>query len=387
MTFTCDTCGASFSRKFNLKRHQTNRCKNTVVMNTSSNDAADAGKAKAKDSQWSNLINDIINKKPESGDAMIQPLKSSAMSYTTKNGFDTSLSKKEPVEEILTGCETAKSLNISSTESEESSEDESTTEHPLVKKRKLMSTDDDGILMKAAEEHNVTADDNLNQENENIDRKQEGKDENDENDDGCDDDLDDSDGNVIEEGEGGSVNDDESDNFDSKNMSEGELKARLYRQVNNMKVFELNLDADEGLTNIDLLKYIDVLKVPKFRGVFMRDELPQRVNTVECGIVNLSIHEHLGTHWVCYAKIHQNRIYFDSFGRKTPLEIQKYLKTAEEFRNNIPAIEASTDIVQRPKTKICGHLCLFVLTSLMREHLSFQHVMDQLTYGHSQYYW
>ena len=119
----------------------------------------------------------------------------------------------------------------------------------------------------------------------------------------------------------------------------------------------------------------------------MRDELPEQVNAVECGIVNLSTYQHLGTHWVCYIKIHHNRFYFDSFGRKTPLEIQKYLKTAKEFRNNLPAIWTSTDVVQTPKTEICGHLCLFFLTSLMREHLSFQHVIDQLIYGHSHYYW
>ena len=152
-------------------------------------------------------------------------------------------------------------------------------------------------------------------------------------------------------------------------------------------MYELNLDADEGLTTINLLKYIDVLKVPKFRGVFMRDELPEGPNPVECGIVNLSTHEQMGTHWVCYARIHNTRIYFDSVGRKTPLEIQYYLKTAEEFMNNTPVIERNVDVVQRPNTKICGHLCLSVLTSLMREHLSFQNVMDQLTYGHSQYYW
>ena len=184
MSFTCDTCGALFSRKFNLKRHQTSRCESIVVINTK-DDAADAVKAKGKDSQWPSFINDIINKKSESGDAMIQPLKSLPMSYAVKKSFDTSLSKKEPVEEILTGCETEKSLNIFSTESEKSSEDESITEHPLVKKRKLMSTDDAGTLMKAEEEeHNDTADDNLNPENENIDPKQEGKDEYDENEDG-----------------------------------------------------------------------------------------------------------------------------------------------------------------------------------------------------------
>ena len=77
----------------------------------------------------------------------------------------------------------------------------------------------------------------------------------------------------------------------------------------------------------------------------------------------------------------------DSFGRKAPLEIQKYMKTAEEFRNNAPVIETSSNIVQRVDTKVCGHLCLFVLTSLMREHLSFQQVVHQLNYGYSQYYW
>ena len=79
------------------------------------------------------------------------------------------------------------------------------------------------------------------------------------------------------------------------------LEDRLYRNGNNMKVYGLDLDADRGLTNVEILEFIDLLKVPKFRGVFMRDELPESVNTVECGIVNLSPHEQLGTHWVCYA--------------------------------------------------------------------------------------
>ena len=342
------------------------------MIETASNEATGAAKESShqrpKDSQWSSLINDILNKKSETGDATIQPLTSWPMSCTAKKIFDTSLSKKEPVEETLTK------------ESEESNEDESITEHPLVKKRKLISKDDgtlmkaeesndtadnninqenddplmkkrklistdDGTLMKA-EESNDTADNNINQENDDIDRKQEGNNENDKNEDGSDDDSDDSDGNVLEREEGGSTDDDENDNNDNENISESGLKARLYRSGNNMKVYELNLDADEGLNNIDILKYIDVLKVPKFRGVFMRDELPERSNPVECGIVNLSAHKHLGTHWVSYAKIHNTCIYFDSFGRKTPLEIQKYLKTAKEFRNNIPVIERNTDIVQ-----------------------------------------
>ena len=69
--------------------------------------------------------------------------------------------------------------------------------------------------------------------------------------------------------------------MDNENVSVKELKDRLYRRINNMKVYELDLDADKALNNVDLLEYIDLLKVPKFKGVFMRDELPERINPVE----------------------------------------------------------------------------------------------------------
>ena len=80
-------------------------------------------------------------------------------------------------------------------------------------------------------------------------------------------------------------------------------------------------------------------------------------------------------------------MYFDSFGRKTPMEIQKYLKTEKEFQNNIPVIQNSSNIVQRLDTTVCGHLCIFVLTSLLREHVPFQKVIDELNYGFPEHYW
>ena len=154
-----------------------------------------------------------------------------------------------------------------------------------------------------------------------------------------------------------------------------------------MKVYELDIPSDKGLTNFDLVRYIKILKIPNFRGVFMCDELSSRVKTLECGIMNFNNHTQLGSHWVCYVKDHKTRIYFDSFGQITPLEMQKYLKTDYEFRNGTPVIERNTDIVQKPNTRVCGHLCLFVLTSLMREHLSYQQVLDQLNDGYLQNYW
>ena len=146
-----------------------------------------------------------------------------------------------------------------------------------------------------------------------------------------------------------------------------------------MKVYELDIPSDTALTNFDLIRYINILKVPYFRGVFMKDELPKRIKPLECGIMNFNTHDQFGSHWVCYIKDYENtRIYFDSFGQITPIEMQKYLKTKSEFRNNIPVIQRNTDIVQRPNTHVCGHLCLFVLTSLMREHLTYQQVLDKL---------
>ena len=148
-----------------------------------------------------------------------------------------------------------------------------------------------------------------------------------------------------------------------------------------MNVYEVDIPNEKVLTNFDILKYVDILKIPRFRGVFMRDELPRKIKSQECGIMNFNTHEQIGSHWVCYVKTHSTRIYFDSFGQITPLEIQKYLKTKNEFKNNTPVIERNTDIVQKPNTSVCGHLCLLVLTSLMREHLSYQEVLNRLNDG------
>ena len=69
-----------------------------------------------------------------------------------------------------------------------------------------------------------------------------------------------------------------------------------------MKVYELDIPSDTALTNFDLIRYINILKVPYFRGVFMKDELPKRIKPLECGIMNFNTHDQFGFHWVCYVK-------------------------------------------------------------------------------------
>ena len=132
-----------------------------------------------------------------------------------------------------------------------------------------------------------------------------------------------------------------------------------------------------GLSNFDLLELIKYLKVPNFRGVFMRDTLPDTPHDKECGVVNFNKSSEPGSHWVAYYKDGGKRIYFDSFGQVAPTEIQKYLKSEEEFRNNKPVIQHNTDIVQKVNTKICGQLCVYVLDSLSKG-ANFQDIINYL---------
>ena len=155
-----------------------------------------------------------------------------------------------------------------------------------------------------------------------------------------------------------------------------------------MNVYGLHISDNRGLTNVDLYRYVRELKIDNFRGVFMRNTLPKIAHQTECGIVNFNTSEQAGSHWVCYFKDGVNeRIYFDSFGQATLDEVQKYLKTKKEYETGKAVIQRNTDIIQRVNTHVCGHLCLFVLTSLMREHLSFQEVLNQLNDGYTQGDW
>ena len=70
----------------------------------------------------------------------------------------------------------------------------------------------------------------------------------------------------------------------------------------------------EPLTNYEITKLAKELKIKNFRGVFMRDTLPGKVNDVECGVVNVDNSRNNGTQWVCYHKNNEKCYYFDSFG-------------------------------------------------------------------------
>ena len=142
-----------------------------------------------------------------------------------------------------------------------------------------------------------------------------------------------------------------------------------------MEIYGINIP-DKPLNNFEIIEYVQQLHIPNFRGVFMRDTLPSIPHKDECGIVNLNTSKESGSHWVCYYKKGTYRVYFDSFGQITPIEIQNYLKKEKE--KGLPVINRNTDIVQTFNTYICGHLCLFTLKALTSGY-TFQQVLNGYT--------
>ena len=139
--------------------------------------------------------------------------------------------------------------------------------------------------------------------------------------------------------------------------------------------------SEKTLTNLELLQYVQKLKIPHFRGVFMRDVLPKTVRKIECGIMNLNTSSQKGLHWVCWYKSHKKRIYFDSFGQHVRYELERYLKTPQEFKNKKLVLERNVQGVQYINTSECGTLCLFVLQRLC-SHTSYDKILYKL---HNRY--
>src|SRR5204862_6408581 len=79
-------------------------------------------------------------------------------------------------------------------------------------------------------------------------------------------------------------------------------------------------------TNYELIDYAKKLKIRYFRGYYMNDELPKKIKTNECAIVNLQDSDEPGSHHVCYFKKGKLKYYFDSYGLDPTNEVLKYLK-------------------------------------------------------------
>ena len=83
-------------------------------------------------------------------------------------------------------------------------------------------------------------------------------------------------------------------------------------------------------SNIDMLQWVKQLGVKYFRGIYSRDNLPQKIHKLETGIINLDDSMGGGSHWICYRNVDKQYCeYFDPFGLIMPNEI-KHLKTSDK---------------------------------------------------------
>ena len=125
---------------------------------------------------------------------------------------------------------------------------------------------------------------------------------------------------------------------------------------------------NKPLSNFELINTAKKLKIPNFRGVFLRNVLPMKSWKKECGILNLDDTSGTGTHWVAWYKDGNEKFYFDSYGLPPPSELIKYLQS--------PLLYNSEQI--QPKGQvICGHLCLYVLQQ-MSARKNLQEIINEL---------
>ena len=166
----------------------------------------------------------------------------------------------------------------------------------------------------------------------------------------------------------------------------------------------------------ELINILNKLNIDNFRGVFLiNSQFPDRVRDTECGVINKSNRSHtrnsikadhvrssteightrssakightrsstkigharssgkLG-HWVCYFKNGDKKFYFDSFGKKPPIKLVRYLGDNVIY-NKIR--------VQNYNQDNCGQLCITVLKLFSDGH-TFLEILNLIN---NEYLW
>ena len=125
----------------------------------------------------------------------------------------------------------------------------------------------------------------------------------------------------------------------------------------------------EPLSNFQIIEKCQELKINKFKGVFMRDELSRmRPESDKCMVNNTDHSSNEGTHWTCLFITMGVSYYFDPYGFEPTLEVIKYCKGPRYY---------SSFQIQKMNEVICGHYCIYVLYRLSNGY-DFYDVCDEL---------
>ena len=93
---------------------------------------------------------------------------------------------------------------------------------------------------------------------------------------------------------------------------------------------------NKPLSNFELIDWVKKLKIKHFRGIYSRDNLPQKMKKDEVGIINLDSQ-------------------IDSFGLIMPKEIMQFMSTSGK------RLMYSGDEIQERDSVLCGYWCLYYL--------------------------
>jgi hypothetical protein len=121
------------------------------------------------------------------------------------------------------------------------------------------------------------------------------------------------------------------------------------------------MNKDNSLTNFQL---IDILKKYniKINGIYMKDELPDKLS-IGFYICNLqSSYQGNGSHWTALYYNPKLSVYFDSYGFIPPLEIEQKIK---------PYVYNNKDI-QNYQSSSCGYFCVAFIKYMYKSTNIFQ---------------
>ena len=93
-----------------------------------------------------------------------------------------------------------------------------------------------------------------------------------------------------------------------------------YKEIPTILVDSISLP-NKPLSNLEIIDAAKMLSVNGFRGVFLRDTLPEKAKLNECGILNLDSSSGDGTHWVMWFKKVKDKFFLDSYGVQPPSEL------------------------------------------------------------------
>ena len=78
-----------------------------------------------------------------------------------------------------------------------------------------------------------------------------------------------------------------------------------------------------------MLQWVTQLGIKYFRGIYSRDNLPDKIHKLETGIINLDDSMGGGSHWICYRNVDKQFCeYFDPFGLIMRNEIKNSLTSS-----------------------------------------------------------